>query len=145
MADYSLTSASVAFSSAAVFIPVTLGATIAGAGQTLYRDTADLDSKGNGKVKLFDANAASPAFVLAGISTGAGVAGQPGWMCVSDPVYTHGLAAVTKGDLIIGSATAGGLAPSGDLASGWYGNVVMAAISSTTAVLGPFLINTAAK
>lgn len=135
MADYTLTSANVVFSSAAVKIPVTFGETIAGAGVALYRHATDLDALGNGKVYKADANAATPAYVLAGVSCGGGSAGQFGYMCVSDPDYTHGLATPAAGQIGILSATAGAFAPSADGASGYFTQVAMVMKSATKAVL----------
>jgi hypothetical protein len=137
MANLVLTSASVLPSSAAIVLNGTSGSVFA-AGQPAYRDTADLDANGNAKYKLYDADAVTPVAILngcQGIFANSGASGQPCTVVISDPAFTHGLAAVTKGDIIIASATAGSLAPAADLAVGMRPAVVMFATSSTQATL----------
>ncbi|AKC83768.1 hypothetical protein IMCC26134_15065 [Verrucomicrobia bacterium IMCC26134] len=137
MANLTLTSASVLQSSSAITLNGIAGVAL-GAGQPVYRDTADLDSAGNAKWKLYDADAVTPVAILngcQGIAANSAAAGQPCTVVLSDPAFTHGLAAVTKGDIIIASATAGALAPAADLASTMRPCVVMFAISSTQATV----------
>lgn len=146
MANLVLTAASVVPSSRAVRIPGIAGAAVT-AGQTGYEDTADLDDFGRPKFKLYSANSSSPAAQTAGLRgvfASSAAAGQPVDLVLSDPDFTHGLAAVTKGDIIIASNTAGALAPAADLASGWRPAVVMIATSATKAVLA-IAQNTTAK
>lgn len=146
MADLVLTAANVSPSSLAVMIAGIAGVAIT-AGQTVYEDTADLDAFSRPKFKLYDANASTPTAILTGVrgvaANTAGI-GQPIDVVLSDPAFTHGLAAVTKGDVIVASATAGGLAPVADVASGWRPAVVMIATSATVAVLA-IAQNTTAK
>lgn len=137
MADLVLTAASVVPSAYAVILSGTAGAAIT-AGQTIFEDTADLDANGRPKIKLYDANASAPTAItngVRGIALNNAATGQPVDYAISDPDFTHGLAGVTKGDVIVASATAGGLAPVADLASGWRPAVMLIATSSTKAVL----------
>jgi hypothetical protein len=117
------------------------------AGQPVYEDTAALDSIGRPKFKLYDANATTPTAITSGVrGIAANSAGtnQPVSVVIYDPAFTHGLAGVTKGDVLIASATAGGIAPVADLASGWRPAVVLIATSATVAVL-QIAQNTTAK
>lgn len=137
MANLALTSASVLQSSAAIVLNGIGGVAFA-AGQPAYRDTTDLDGSGMAKWKIYDADAVTPAPILngcQGVFANSGAAGQPCTVVISDPAFTHGLAAVTKGDIIIASATAGALAPAADLAAGMRPCVVMFAISATQATI----------
>lgn len=137
MADLTLTSSAVVPSVDATLITLIAGVAIA-AGQPVYQDTADLDSYNRGKAKLADANASTPTAIVNGVlglaASSAGV-GQPVSICLADPAWTHGLTGVVKGDIIILSATAGGLAPAADLASGHRPSVCLVATSTTQAVL----------
>ena len=146
MADLTLTSANVAPSDNAVTISGIAAVAIA-AGQPVYEDTAALDSIGRPKFKLYDANATTPTAITSGVrGIAANSAGtnQPVSVVIYDPAFTHGLAGVTKGDVLIASATAGGIAPVADLASGWRPAVVLIATSATVAVL-QIAQNTTAK
>jgi hypothetical protein len=146
MADLTLTAANVQPSSLAVIISG-LAAVAITAGQTVYEDTADLDAFSRPKFKLYDANLVTPAAILNGVrGVAANTAGinQPIDVVLSDPAFTHGLATVARGDVIVASATAGGLAPVADVVTGWRPAVVMIATSATVAVLG-IVQNTTAK
>ena len=146
MADFTLTSANVSPSDNAIIISGLAAAAVA-AGQTVYEDTATLDSIGRPKFRLYDANASSPTAITAGVrGIAANTAGvnQPLDVVISDPAFTHGLTGVTKGDVMIASATAGGIAPVADLASGMRPAVVLIATSATVAVL-QIAQNTTAK
>ena len=137
MADLTLTSASVLPSAAAINLNGTGGAAFL-AGQPAYRDTADLDGSGQAKWKPYDANAVTPAAILSGVQgvfANSGANGQPCTVTISDPAFTHGLAAVTRGMVIVASANAGALAPVADLTTGWRPAVVMIATSATQAVV----------
>ncbi len=146
MADLVLTPANVAASALAVRISGFAGAAIT-AGQTVYEDVVDLDAFSRPKFKLYDANAAITTAMLGsvrGIAENTAGVGQALSVVIADPAFTHGLTGVTKGDVLIASATAGGIAPVADLASGWRPAVVMIATSATVAVLG-VVQNTTAK
>jgi len=146
MADLTLTSANVAPSDNAVIISGIAAAAIA-AGQTVYEDTSTLDSIGRPKFRLYDANASTPTVMLSGLcGIAANTAGinQPLDVAISDPAFVHGLSVVTKGDILIASATPGAIAPVADLASGWRPAVVLIATSVTAGVLA-IAQNTTAK
>ena len=134
MADYSLTPSAVIASDDATLVNYTAGATIA-AGQPLYSDSTALDARRRGKVKLADANASAATSVMVGLAASSATSGQPVRIITEDDDYTHGLTGVTAGDIIIVSATAGGLAPASDMASGMYPCVAMIATSETKAKL----------
>jgi hypothetical protein len=146
MADYTLTPANVQPSVNAVIISGLAGAAIT-AGQPVYEDTADLDSFNRPKFKPYDANATTPAAILngpRGISANTAGVNQPVDVVISDPAFVHGLTGVVKGDVIVASSTAGGLAPVADVVNGWRPAVMMIATSATVAVAGLFQ-NTTAK
>lgn len=133
MANYDLNSALVRASTNATKKNGVAGATIA-AGQPLYLDPAD------NSYKLLDTNGASPLYKFAGMALNSAAAGQPVSVVSEDPNYTHGLTlsgggAVPVGAIVIASATAGALAPVGDLASGYYTTVIGVTKTATTMVL----------
>jgi len=129
MADKTLTAASVVPSAGATLIKqYNFGASIT-AGQVVYLDA-------NLTWQLADANASALTAAFVGIAVNGGAAGQPAVVATSDPAFTHGLAAVAAGDVLILSGTAGAIAPVADAASGWYVGVVGVAISATQMVLG---------
>jgi hypothetical protein len=134
MADKSLTPASVVPSANATLIYGTYGATVT-AGQAVYADATALDSLGRAKFKLADNNASAATAAMQGIAVNGGSDGQPATICQADPVFTHGLATVAAGDVLVLSATAGGIAPVADLATGNYPVVAMVGLGATTAVL----------
>lgn len=123
--DVSVTAANVRVSSLAVTIPGTLGETIT-AGQVVYQSTTDA------RFYLTDVNLAGKLEV-AGIAITGGAAGQPGLICIEDPAFTPGFTLSTSAPIYVASATAGGIAPSADVTTGWYATVIMVAKSTTTA------------
>lgn len=123
MSDISVTAASVIASSGAVRGSGTAGASIT-ALQTLYIDTSD-----SNKLKLADANAASPAYIVEGLSLHAALAGQPIQYIKSGQVTLN--AVLTTGLVYVNSATAGGIAPSADLTTGWRTSTLGIALSTT--------------
>jgi len=88
------------------------GATIT-QGQTLYKDTSDA-----GKLKLADADFQATA-VLAGIALHGAVADQPIEYAMGG-LLDLGTTVVAVGTYYTASATAGGICPVADLASGDY-------------------------
>ena len=142
MADLPRTSSNVAPSDNAVIISGIAAGSI-GAGQTVYEDIAALDSIGRPKFKLYDANSITPSGVRGIAANSAGI-NQPVNVVIYDPAFSHGLTGVTKGDVLIASATAGAIAPVADLATGWRPAVVMIATSATVAVV-QIAQNTTAK
>ncbi len=122
MADISITAANVLASAQATKKTGVAAATIT-AGQTLYKLVA-------GTIGLADANGATPLFNIEGISLHAALAGQPITYVTADPQFTFG-GTVAIGDVVIASATAGGIAPVADKVSGWYVTELGVAISTT--------------
>lgn len=103
------------------------------AGQPLYRDTAD-----SGKLKPADTNASAVAATVVGIALHAAASGQPIEYAVDGDV-TFGAILTLAETYIAGAGTAGDINPIGDLASGWYANILGIAIS--TSVLRMKLFN----
>ncbi len=132
MADLSITASAVVPSSAAILNQATAGATIV-AGQLIYIDSSDLDSRGRGKAKLADANSGTAAVrSVAGIAINGASSGQPVDYVVRDTALVIAASGLTAGTIYGLSATAGGLAPSADFTTGWYPSVVAIAKNTTT-------------
>lgn len=127
-ADYTVTTTSVVPSSAAVIRRKLAGATIT-TGKSLA-------VKADGTLDLYDANGAAPLNVFKGIALNSAVSGQPVIYVESDPEFTPGFT-VAAGAIVIGSGTAGGLAPAADLVTGWYLTVVGLGIGSNKIDLNP--------
>ena len=124
MADITVTAASVAQGANASTVQGFLGATVT-AGQVVYRDSAD------SLFKLADGNSATAAARAAyGIALNGGASGQPVVVQTSGD-YSPG-ATVTVGGVYVLSATAGGIAPVADLASGNYTNTIGIGITAST-------------
>lgn len=127
MADYTLTGANVLASATSL-----KGSGLAGeailAGQNLYRKASD------GRLYLADANDATKIPVV-GIALAPAAAAQPVSYVYQDDDFIHGLTTVASGDVIVASATAGGSAPSADIASGWYPIVAQVAKSATKSIV----------
>lgn len=120
--DYSVTATSVVPSSGATIARGTAGATIT-AGQSVSIDS-------NSAIQLYDANSGtSSTRTFAGIALTGAASGQPILYCTADPSFTPGFT-VAAGAIVIGSATAGGLCPAADLATGHYLTVVGVGIGS---------------
>jgi hypothetical protein len=130
-ADISITAANVVPSSSAVIRYATAGATVT-AGQLVYLDTADTDAQGIGKAKLSDANGAAALRVVDGIAVNSASAGQVIAYVVYDPALVIAASGLTANQILLSSATAGGIAPSADLTTGWYLTVVGVVKSGTT-------------
>ncbi|MES2570581.1 MAG: hypothetical protein V4710_11075 [Verrucomicrobiota bacterium] len=136
MADKTVTPSSVLASSAADVRRGVAGVAIA-AGQSLYKDTSD------NTMKLYDANGVAPANVFAGISQHAAAVGQPISFVYSDPSFTPGFA-VAAGEVLIGSATPGGIAVVADIASGLFVTILGIGIGSNKVKLDPVVSGVAA-
>lgn len=122
MADITISTAVIP-SSSAVLETMTLGA--AGtAGQVVYKDTADSD-----KAKLADADAEATA-VGHGILATDGASGERCLVVRKDPALVIG-ATLTIPNSYCVSATAGGIAPEGDLTTGDYVSYIGKAVSTT--------------
>lgn len=123
--DISITAANVVPSSAAEIGRGTAGATIT-AGQLLYKDSSD-----GYKLKLADCNASAATTVVVGMALNGASSGQPVAYVIYDPALAIA-GSRTIGDIYVLSATAGGVAPASDIASGHYVVVVGVVTSSTT-------------
>jgi hypothetical protein len=122
MADIAVTAANVRNYGASM-IHGTLGTTVT-AGQVVYQDPAD------GKYKLADTNGASaPIRTPAGIALNGGGDGQPVAIATGGGLLDLG-ATLAVGHVYVLSATAGGIAPVADLATGHY-TVVLGVATAT--------------
>ncbi len=146
MADISITASAVVPSSTAVIKRATAGATIT-AGQLIYLDTGDLDSAGVGKAKLTDCNSGTALVrVVDGIAVNGASAGQPVEYVTYDSALVVAASGLTANQIWISSATAGGIAPSADLTTGWYLTAVAVVKSATTIFFrAPGLVSSAAS
>jgi hypothetical protein len=120
--DLSITAASVATSSPDYRIPVVYGETVT-AGKVVYRSSSD------GRYYLADCTVQSKASP-AGITLSGGGAGQPGYICAEDPLFTPGATLSTSAPVYVLS-TAGGIAPIADLAANDYCVVLFVTTNST--------------
>lgn len=126
-ADLSVTAASVVPGARAKTVVGTAGATIT-AGQLLYFDSSA------GTYKLADANASATTATVVGIAATGASASQPIVVITEDDDLTVGATLSMTAPIYCCSATAGGIAPSADLTTGWYPGVVLVAKSTTKAV-----------
>jgi len=126
MADVTVTAADVVPGANAVYRDGIAGATVT-AGQVCYVDATD------GRVKLADANASAATANAVGIAVNGASSGQPVRLVVEDDDFTVG-GTVAKGVYVL-SATAGGIAPVGDVTTGWYPVVLGVAISTSTLIV----------
>lgn len=127
MADLSITATSVLASSAARRVVKDAASTVT-AGQPVYLTTS-------GTVAPADANDSTKASVL-GIAENGGAAGQPISVVTKDPAFALG-ATVAIGDVLILSATAGGIAPVADATTGDFVTVLGVAVSTSAINLNP--------
>lgn len=128
MADLTITATSVVQGASGISVlDGILGASVT-AGQSVYLDTAA------STYKLADANASSTTAQTAGIALNGGASGQPVKVLASGPI-TIG-ATVTVGTIYVQSATAGGIAPAADLATGHYVTILGVGISASQIQVG---------
>jgi len=125
MADLSVTAANVLAGATAQIVTGVAGATIT-AGQPLYADASD-----GGRLKPADANASAAAAAVVGIALHASLDEQP-VSYVRVGLVNLG-ATLTVGQIYVASATAGGVAPVSDLATGHY--VTILGVAKTAAEL----------
>ena len=126
MADLTITAASVVPSDGYVATTGVAGETIT-RGQTLYLKAADT------RYWKADANASSATAAVAGISLSDAAAGQA-CLVMTGGSITIG-ATITAGLIYVNSATAGGIAPSADLVTGWRTSILGVATSTTVLAL----------
>jgi hypothetical protein len=122
MADISITAASVIPSVNAETVRKNAAETIT-AGQVVYLNTSGLVAKA-------DANLSAAAATVYGIAANGGGTGQLITVVKKDPALVIG-ATIAIGDVLVLSATAGGIAPAADLATGHYATVLGVGISTT--------------
>ena len=135
MADLTITAANVAPDAGYTFRDVIAGATIT-AGQPVYLDATD-----SNKAKLADNDASASTAYAIGVALHAALNTQP-LRVITGGTYTHGGSSTTALIYVV-SATAGGIAPAADLASGKYTTVLGVAISATKIKLNIFPSNVA--
>ena len=114
MADFSITASQVLPGSevaGATFENGIAGVAVT-AGQAVFLEAATYTCK------LADTNATAPEAVVRGIALHAAAAGQPLRIQTAGPVTIGAAAAIPVGGVVVLSATAGGLAPVADLATG---------------------------
>ncbi|WP_395739299.1 hypothetical protein [Prosthecobacter sp.] len=124
--DLTITAASVVPGARAKIDHGTAGASIT-QGQLLYYDSSA------GTYKLADANASATTANVVGYAANAASAGQPLSIVTEDDDMTVGATLSMSAPVYVLSATAGGIAPSADLTTGWYPMVVLIAKSTTKA------------
>lgn len=131
MADLTITAASVVPDDGFSYVDGVFGETVT-AGQPVYKKASD------GLYYKADANGAgTEIWVVAGIALNGGAVNQPGRI-MTGGTLTIG-ATVAIGTIYVLSATAGGIAPSTDLASGWKTSIL--GVASTVAKLAVKIIN----
>lgn len=124
MADISVTAASVVPGSDAIYVDGTAGETIT-AGMTCYKSTSD------SKWYKADNNDTAAKAVVGGISLNGASLNQPIRIQTGGTI-TIG-ATVAVGTIYVQSTTAGGIAPSADLATGNY--VTILGVATTAAII----------
>ena len=129
MAALTITAANVVPGDLARFEEYTAGEAVS-IGQSAYIKSSD------GKAYKADANLSSAAAEAIGIAVStAAVAGQPVKIQVSG---TLGFGAIlTNGEIYVAGATAGDIAPEGDLTTGWYVTLLGVATSTSNLKLIP--------
>jgi hypothetical protein len=131
MSDISVTAASVVANEGATRAEGTAGGTIT-AGQPIYKDASD-----GYKLKAADTNASSASAAAVGIALHAALAGQPIEYITAGVLTLN--AVLTVGETYIVSATAGGIAPVGDSASGWYTTHLGIGLTTSTLLVKPLV------
>jgi hypothetical protein len=128
MADISITASNVIGSALARRVSKSASSTIT-AGQPVYLTSTNL-------VAPADANASATTAKVFGIAENGGATGQRISVITQDPALVIG-ATVAIGDVLVLSATAGGIAPAADLATGHFCTVLGVAISTTAINFAP--------
>lgn len=123
---YTITAANVLASAYARKDAGILGQAGMTAGMPVYKNAAD-----NNRLYKCDANESLAAAACCGILLTGGGIGQTAIYTDDDPQFQPGFT-LTAGDVaIVDGSAAGGVAPVGDLASGWFPTVLGPAISTT--------------
>lgn len=131
MADYSVTPANVLMSARGTPVNGKAGEEIT-RGQPVFKSATD------GEWYLLDADDADAIGTQGnmGIALNEAGDGQDITVCIKDPEFTPGIT-MTVGTPVVGSGTAGGLAPQGDLAASDYHIMLMHPLTTATAYLFP--------
>lgn len=128
--DLSITASSFLPSSDALYANGLAGEAIT-TGQPVYESASD------GRYYVADANV-STKYKVAGIAGHAATAaGQPLSIIYFDPALTVGATLSMSVPVYVLSATAGGIAPSADIAAGWYPVIIGVSISTTKMYFNP--------
>lgn len=130
MADLSVTATSVVKGSGTVGTDTALAGVAITAGQTVYKDSSSL-------WQLADANLSSTASSTIGIALNNAGAGQPVQVATTGNVTMGSI--LTSGVIYVQSATAGGIAPSADINTGWYVTILGVATSSSNLLMQPWI------
>lgn len=124
MADITVTAANVVPDAGYKSLKLTAGGTVT-RGNPVYQD-----SGASYKVKRADANASQATAQVMGIALNDAGDGQPVEV-MTEGVLAFGAAVIAAGLLYVVSATAGGIAPSADLTTGWYTGLVGYALDTS--------------
>ncbi len=100
------------------------------AGQSVYINSSD-----SNKIYKSDANASSAAAAAVGIAMHGATSGQPITYCTEGALAFGAI--LTAGQYYVASATAGGIAPTADLTTGWYSTLLMWGYTTSTAIVRP--------
>lgn len=111
----------------------TAGASIT-IGQLLYFDSTA------GTYKLADANASATTSAVVAIAGSAAASGQPVIVILEDDDLTLGATLSMSAPVYSVSGTAGGIAPSADITTGWYPSAVIVAKSTTKCIFRPLAL-----
>lgn len=126
--DLSITTANFAAGNNAIKQIGKAGAAIS-IGQLVYFDSTAASWK------LADANASAATAFVGGIAaTASSASGQDIIVITEDNDLTLGATLSTSAPVYVVSATAGGVAPSADISTGWYASVVLISKSTTKCV-----------
>lgn len=134
MADVTQTPANVLASDSASTGVATCGSVALDAGQPIYLDASDLDTKGVGKAKKADADLSASAAFAVGVTLHPTNPGQPVMYANGDSAFTVG-GTLVKGKRYVVSRTAGKIMPDDDLLAGDFRTDLGPAISTTQLAL----------
>lgn len=129
MSDIAITAANVIPSASAQYRGRVIAGVALTAGQVVYQDT-------DKSIKLADANAATPAFIVYGIAANAAGVGQPVDVISYDPALAIGGTVAANATVIL-SATPGGIAPDADCTTGWRKTILGVGIGSNKILFNP--------
>lgn len=132
-ADLSITTTNFVPGARAVKSIGTAGATIT-IGQLLYFDSAA------GTYKLADANASATTAAVVGIAASAAAVGQPVIVITEDDDLTPGGTLSMSAPVYAVSGTAGGIAPTADITTGWFPSAIIVAKSTTKCIFRPLAL-----